>query len=426
MPLKDIDPAQLLETLHQGVVVHAASSDIVYANPRALEILRLTNDQALGRDALDPDWRFVDAHLQPLPLRDYPVNKVLASKSSISNMEIGICDSSRDGITWVLCNAYPQFDLHGDISKVVVGLLDISDRKNDIPFAAIVAHANDVILITEAQPADGGDHRIVYVNRAFCELTGFSQAEVIGKSPKILQGPDTSTEVRQRIRNALENQQSVRETILNYSKSGVPYWLDLNIFPLKNALGEVTHFAAVERDVTDQVHKEAELQALALEDPLTGLLNRRGFFESISSRLAAQERRSHSTLAMIDIDYFKTINDTYGHEAGDLALKNFADILRHAFRDSDVVCRYGGEEFVVLLFTADLSAALRKLENFRHIVADTVVCQQQGDDIKMTVSIGLTRLNNNPQHIESALNAADKALYEAKHSGRNCSVVNSD
>jgi len=426
MPLKDIDPAQLLETLHQGVVVHAASSDIVYANPRALEILRLTNDQALGRDALDPDWRFVDAHLKPLALQDYPVNQVLASKRSIANMEIGICDSSRDGITWVLCNAYPQFDLHGDICKVVVGLLDISDRKNDIPFAAIVAHANDIILITDARPTENGDYRIVYVNRAFCQLTGFSQAEVIGKSPRILQGPDTSEEVRERIRIALENQQSVRETILNYSKSGVPYWLDLNIFPLKNALGEVTHYAAVERDVTHQVHKEAELQALALEDPLTGLLNRRGFFDVISTRLAVQERRSHSTLAMIDIDYFKSINDTYGHEAGDQALKNFADVLRHAFRDSDVLCRYGGEEFVVLLFTADLSAALRKLEQFRQMISDTVICQQHDTDIKVTVSIGLTRLNNNPQHIESALNAADKALYEAKHSGRNCSIVSNN
>ncbi|WP_430461053.1 sensor domain-containing diguanylate cyclase [Thalassolituus sp. LLYu03] len=419
MELNDIDPVQLLGTLQQGIVVHCASTEILYANPKALELLRLSEAQALGKDALDPAWHFIDNQHNTLQPEQYPVNRVLASKTPLPATEIGICDSSTSDITWVLCNAYPQFTASGDIEKVVVGLLDISAQKTNIPFEAIVAKANDVIVVTSARQSDDTPPQIVYVNRAFTELTGYQPEEVIGKTPRLLQGEGTSAEVRARIREAIANKQPIRETLLNYSRSGVPYWLDMNIFPLINAQGDVTYFAAVERDATSQVDKEAELEDLANRDPLTGLLNRRGFYDIAREKLAALDSRTVSTIAMIDVDYFKNINDHYGHKLGDLALVTLAKQLRNAFRGSDIVCRFGGEEFLVLLLGADVTMGKRKLEIFRNRIEHAPLFLHKQHAVHATVSIGVTHIMKDAAAIEAAINAADTALYEAKRSGRN-------
>lgn len=423
MDIKDIDPLQLLETLQQGVVVHNVSTEILYANPKALEILRLTEQQALGKDALDPEWRFINSQHNLMPLQEYPVNQVLRLKQAVANIEVGICDSSTDDVTWVLCNAYPQFDEEGNIEEIVVGFIDISSRKKEIPFEAIVTHANDVILVTEANKLDGDGPRIVYVNDAFCELTGYSREEVIGETPRILQGDKTDPVVRRSIREALEAKEPIREKILNYSKSGSPYWLDMNIFPLENSIGEVTHFAAVERDITHQVGREKRLKDLASKDPLTGLLNRRGFFGRVKNHFANKADRRPTTVAVIDIDLFKKINDSFGHDCGDRALIYLASQLRLLLRESDLICRFGGEEFVAVLLNTDLKQGFKKLETFRNKIANTPLNLGDDQSITITVSIGLKQLDGDSTSIDAALNLADEALYSAKRTGRNKTVI---
>ena len=128
--------------------------------------------------------------------------------------------------------------------------------KKEFSLEDVVKFANDIVIVTEAHPLDEPGPRIVYVNKAFTDLTGYTPEEVIGKSPRILQGPESHPETRAEIRSALERKNSVRTVIVNYSKSGRKYWLDLNIIPLKDSHGQVTHFAAIERDLTDI--KEAE------------------------------------------------------------------------------------------------------------------------------------------------------------------------
>ena len=124
----------------------------------------------------------------------------------------------------------------------------------------VVRFANDIVIVTEAYPLDEPGPRIVYVNQAFTDLTGFAPEEVIGKTPRILQGPDSNPETRSEIRAALEKNQPVRTTIVNYSKSGRKYWLDLNIIPLKDSQGKVAHFAAIERDLTQIKNAEEEIR----------------------------------------------------------------------------------------------------------------------------------------------------------------------
>lgn len=123
----------------------------------------------------------------------------------------------------------------------------------------VVKFANDIVIVTEAYPLDEPGPKIVYVNQAFSDLTGFAPEEVIGKSPRILQGPDSDPETRAKIREALHKKEPIRTAIVNYSKTGRKYWLDINIIPLKNERGEVTHFAAIERDLTDIKRAEEEI-----------------------------------------------------------------------------------------------------------------------------------------------------------------------
>jgi PAS domain S-box-containing protein len=127
---------------------------------------------------------------------------------------------------------------------------------------AVAAHANDIILVTEAAPPSEPGPRITYVNSAFNELTGYEFDEVIGKSPRILQGPDTDEETLAEVRTALEHRESIRVEILNYTKDGRPYWLEMDISPVFDSAGNCTRFVAIERDVTARKRREQQLEML--------------------------------------------------------------------------------------------------------------------------------------------------------------------
>ncbi len=124
----------------------------------------------------------------------------------------------------------------------------------------IVTFANDIVIVTEAFPLDEPGPKIVFVNKAFTDLTGYTLQEVLGKTPRLLQGPETDPDTKARIKASLLKKEPVRTTIVNYAKSGRKYWLDINIIPLKNEAGEVTHFAAIERDLTDIKQAEKEIR----------------------------------------------------------------------------------------------------------------------------------------------------------------------
>jgi diguanylate cyclase (GGDEF)-like protein len=164
------------------------------------------------------------------------------------------------------------------------------------------------------------------------------------------------------------------------------------------------------------------LEQLANKDGLTGLMNRRHFMQVAEVELQrAQRYRRPVTVAMADLDYFKKLNDTYGHAAGDLVLKTFADLVREALRQSDLVCRYGGEEFAFLFPEIDPGDAAKLAERLRLRCSETEIALPDGRSVKVTVSIGLADASECP--IEIALKHADEALYDAKHLGRNTVVL---
>lgn len=167
-----------------------------------------------------------------------------------------------------------------------------------------------------------------------------------------------------------------------------------------------------------------DLQKQIITDPLTNLFNRR-FLQEHLPREVAKARRSASSLAvlMIDLDFFKRINDVFGHEAGDVVLQNVAILLKNGIRESDVACRYGGEEFVLVLSEASLDGARKKAESIRMAVMGLALTIRQRSMGKVSTSIGVAVYPHHGVDMDSLLRAADEALYEAKEDGRNCVVM---
>ena len=168
------------------------------------------------------------------------------------------------------------------------------------------------------------------------------------------------------------------------------------------------------------------LRNQSIRDPLTGLFNRRYLDESLRREMFRCRRHGASTgILMMDVDRFKAFNDTYGHEVGDLILKEFASFFQRHTRDDDILCRYGGEEFILLMPDSNLANAHRRGEQLCHLVRNKLRINHQGITHQITISIGVSAFPESGATIETAQNAADAALYDAKRQGRDQVVVGS-
>jgi diguanylate cyclase (GGDEF)-like protein len=175
--------------------------------------------------------------------------------------------------------------------------------------------------------------------------------------------------------------------------------------------------------VVDQVRTNERLLTLAMTDPLTGILNRRHFLSASTAELSRVKRYGFPlTLLMIDIDNFKSVNDTYGHGVGDIVIRTIANTCRTALRLPDILARYGGEEFVVTMPQTAEPEAKRVAERLRESLSEAEIDTKDGK-LRVTVSIGLAQWITSDNSIEDTIERADQALYAAKRAGKNCVTV---
>jgi len=298
--------------------------------------------------------------------------------------------------------------------------LDISARKEAelsllLRERAIFSSVN-AIVITCCK-----DHEfpIEYVNPAFEQTTGYTLQEIKGRDPRFMRVEGCDVHEHERIRAALARRESVHAILRNARKNGEIFWNDLRIDPVVNNDGEVTHFVGVINDVTEAKHYERRLQHLAHHDPLTGLANRTLLHDRLQFAIERAVRdQSLGALAFLDLDNFKYINDTFGHEAGDVVLREIAQRLREGVRDDDTVARVGGDEFVLLINNEPSMGHLAELvERIRHQVSAPVVVD--GNDILPGVSIGVSLFPRDGDSADRIMRAADAAMYHAKTMGKN-------
>ena len=291
--------------------------------------------------------------------------------------------------------------------------------KLNFDFSAIVQNAKDVVIVTEASPIDVPGPKIIYVNDAFTETTGYSAEEVIGKTPRIFQKEGTDKEELSKIRETLEKKEPVRVTLRNFSKTGKEYWVDISILPLRDTEGKVTHFASIQRDITEYKKLEQDLQILCRTDPLTTAANRRAFNEILSQEFSRFKRsQKEYALIMIDLDHFKSINDQHGHSVGDQVLIEVTERCKDNIRVHDILARLGGEEFCILLPYTETKQAQKVAERLREKIEIKPIIVD-GLRVKVTISVGISLVSTGDEDGHQAMERADQKLFQAKESGRN-------
>jgi len=205
---------------------------------------------------------------------------------------------------------------------------------------------------------------------------------------------------------------------------GEERFFEIDVVPLGDSHNGITRMLKSIRDVTEERKIQQKLKYLATIDSLSGLYNRAEFMNLAKRELALAKRNNEDlSLLIMDLDNFKTINDTFGHAAGDEMIRELGRIIKTGFRKTDIAGRIGGEEFAVVLKNASLEEAKKAAEKFRETVANRKVIYGGGQEISFTVSIGVTAIHGNTDNvsdIEDILKIADDALYRAKAMGRNC------
>lgn len=274
-------------------------------------------------------------------------------------------------------------------------------------------HSGEAIMITDH------DNRIVTVNAAFTRLTGYSQEEVVGKNPSILSAGRTSKDLYERMWAAISLKGYWQGEIWDRRKDGgvYPKWLSISV--MRDESGKIRYHIAHFSDVSAERAAEAKLHHMAHHDMLTGLSNRVSLKDRLGHALAlARRESSRVALLFIDLDRFKSINDTLGHHVGDELLICVSQRLRQCVRESDLVARLGGDEFVVMLPGLDQSAAAASVAE--KIVASVGEPYPIGaHTLYTTPSVGIAIYPEDGADGESLMRNADAAMYHAKSAGRN-------
>lgn len=332
----------------------------------------------------------------------------------------------------------PAHTENGNILGVCFNTIDVTENKQAEQalrkLSRAVEQSPSSIVITDL------DGIIEYVNPRFTQVTGYSFQESVGQNPRILKTDRTPLGTHRQLWDTITAGKEWHGEFVNRRKDGSYYYEAATISPIIDPKGVTTHYLAVKEDITERKHVEealktvneqltlrvmeveklqADLRKQALHDPLTGLYNRRYLNETLIREIARSERENHHvSLIISDIDHFKKINDTYGHHAGDKFLVEIAQLMRRCARESDFTCRYGGEEFLLVLPGITAAAAERRAEEIRQECAQICV-HYEGRDIRATMSFGVATYPIHGREAEEIIMKADKALYTSKSTGRN-------
>ncbi|WP_394425766.1 EAL domain-containing protein [Vreelandella stevensii] len=280
---------------------------------------------------------------------------------------------------------------------------------------SVEASVNGVLIADARAP----DLPIIYANRAFSVMTGYSLEEVTGQNCRFLQGPESDPDMVERLRHGIQHQHETHVTLCNYRKDGTPFWNDLYVAPVRDQEGVVTHFVGVQHDISKHKAYEARLAYHATHDDLTRLPNRMHFEETLQAEFAQAQQGEHAiSVLFVDLDDFKPINDSLGHAVGDQVLIEVGQRLKAALRQEDTVARLGGDEFVLLISSvSDEKQVIDIVERLLPALARPYCID--GHELYLTASVGIAISGPETPQPHSLIQQADMAMYKAKQQGRN-------
>jgi diguanylate cyclase (GGDEF)-like protein/PAS domain S-box-containing protein len=339
--------------------------------------------------------------------------RVLISKRPL---DIDFRISSDDGTRHVHLMCYPYFDDHGKVVRVTGTCQDITERKliqsSLQQLSSAITYSGSSVMIINSVGA------IEYVNPKFTDSTGYRLDEVIGKQPELLSRKFLPAERHEALWRRILDGQHWRGELQSGCKEGESFWSLVSISPIHNEYDELTHFVIVSEDVSELKDAHAKMERLALYDELTGLPNRRFFFRHLSELIDIARPDDPAVVMLLDLDHFKTINDTQGHNVGDQLLIQVAQRLMDVLRDDDVAARLGGDEFAILMHPIESFERVQEVAN-NILQAISRPYMIKDHELQISTSLGMACLPKDGTSSEILLKHADLAMYQAKELGRN-------
>lgn len=400
----------IFEHASEGIFRSTRDGRYLAANPALARLYAYGSAEELIADLADIEHRL---YVQPGRRDDFL--RLIENDGEVHNFESEVF--RRDGSRlWISENAHSVQDAQGEFICYEGTVQDISERKQAEEhlrlLAMVFSNSNEAIIVTDAE------NLIVATNPAFTQLTGYQPEEVIGRNPSLLSAGNTPREVFSEMWTSLQRDGAWRGELWDRRKNGEAYpkWLSISL--VRDEQGNIRNHIGSFIDISELKATQERIRHLAHHDTLTNLPNRFSLHEKLEQAVAfCRRNRIQLALMLIDLDRFKTINDTLGHHAGDELLIEVARRLLASVRESDIVARLGGDEFVVALpgIGSPDDAAHLADKITREISQPYQIC---GQEQRTTPSIGICLFPDDGGEIGDLLKNADVAMYHAKAKGR--------
>ncbi len=411
--------ATTLNSIGDAVIASDVAGRVTHMNPVAERLTGWTLSQALGLPLAEV-FRVVNATTH-IPLPD-PVQRVMA-QSPVLGLATHKALLAKDGKEYQITeNAAPIRNAAGAISGVVLVFSDVTEKclaEAALRIAATAFESQQGMFITNAQSV------ILRVNNAFAQITGYSAKDAVGQNPRLLRSGRHDSAFYAAMMQALKSEGAWGGEIWNRRKSGEVYPEWMNISAVKDGAGQTSHYVAIFSDISQHHRAQLQIDTLAFYDPLTHLPNRRLLLDRLEQALQASTRHARkNALLFVDLDNFKTLNDTLGHKQGDLLLAQVAQRLKLCIRDGDTLARLGSDEFVLMLedLSEDIIEAAVQVEAVGERILDAFVPDFTLADgaHHATPSIGTSLFGGAVlESSEQPLKRAELAMFQAKAAGRN-------
>ncbi|WP_247216754.1 EAL domain-containing protein [Synechococcus sp. C9] len=423
---------RLIEDLQVGVQLWNPQGEVVLTNRAALAMLGLTERELRRYHLRAPYWNVIDEEGNPMAAEDLPVVRAVADRQSVRNLVMGVYRQRYQDRVWLLVTAEPQVDDKGQVVQVICTFSDITERRrveqalreSRERYALAVAGANDGLwdwdLSTNA----------MYFSSRWQEMLGYEAGEI---SPNPDEWMDRiHPEDRDRVRKELAAHltgltphfESEHRVV---HRDGTYRWMLCRGLAVRDTDGQVYRMAGSQTDITQRKQTESQLRYDATHDSLTDLANRALFLECLEQALRRRQdcpQGVNFAVLFLDLDRFKIVNDSLGHMSGDRLLVAIARQLRACLRPGDVLARFGGDEFAILLhgITSALDARLIA-EQIHRVFREPFALETDGLEVFTSASIGVVLGPGHYTRPEEVLRDVDAAMHQAKLQGKACTVV---
>lgn len=411
-----------LESSRLGKLVDESSNEIYVFDPKTLYFTQVNKGarKNLGY-TMEELLHMTPVNLKPefteQGFRDYIEPLVDGSKELVVFETL---HRRKDGTTYPV-EVRLQMPRSGNKVAFIAMVSDLSETKKSQAemkkLSSAIEASGDAVIITDYNGV------IEYVNPAFETLTDYKKQEVVGNTPRFLKSNRHDSAFYRKLWDTILQGKTFRDLLINSKKDGSLYYEEKTITPIKNSRGEITHFISTGKDISERIKAQEHLHYLANHDTLTGLVNRRMIVERLdhalqqfSRILTYRKEQRYLAILFLDLDRFKTINDTLGHNTGDQLLKQTADRLLQCVREGDTVGRLGGDEFVVLL--EDMSCT----DDARNVAGKVLDALKKpfsiaGHEFFVNTSIGICVFEGDAVDAATMMKNADIAMYRAKDKG---------